>query len=393
MSSHHRPDRPDSEEAVPLPEPIPDEPDTDTPEVPDQIEERITQALEPISAEIGTISSDVQNLAARVDEITTPYEVAGPEVIYRPPLWGAGAAYSAEDDRRLILSAFDPGVIDINDLRVVPRQEGANMSVDVLPGHIVIPGNDYADQGRYLCALGQRVNIPFEPRPTNANVWRREYILAIVEGEQGGQPFWRMVAAPGIEGPTNADPPHGVQPAFQYPSAVMVANVAPVTSTTVAITSDLIYDFRHRARPASTGDSILRQGNLGGIAPPAGSVSWGRFSVLTPPPGPVDVEIRLEGRMAAASAGFLAVGQFQINFSSGGPNWTHQSDWASVTSTRPDDHQWFARTLIATNVQPVYPDQFLIEAAVRHIAGYTQSTFIDGQLTMRISPSGTVLSW
>lgn len=74
------------------------------------------------------------------------------------PLWSTGPMnnefqHSAFLDRRLSDALFTSsgGVVGLNDLKVVPRGLGANMSVDIASGVCIIPGSSIAYQGKYLC--------------------------------------------------------------------------------------------------------------------------------------------------------------------------------------------------------------------------------------------------
>lgn len=71
-------------------------------------------------------------------------------------LWlqAAGAdpaiTYSALDARMLVEASLTEGVVGLDDLKVTQRAAGANLSVDVAAGLVVIAGDDAANQGQYL---------------------------------------------------------------------------------------------------------------------------------------------------------------------------------------------------------------------------------------------------
>ncbi|MCL2768807.1 MAG: hypothetical protein FWD42_01685 [Solirubrobacterales bacterium] len=317
-------------------------------------------------------------------------------VVYRPPLWSQNSEYSAADDRRLIMATLRGGVIDLDDLRVVPRQEGSNMSVDVLPGHVVIPGTDQADQGHYVCPLAQRVNVPIPAGPSAGN-WRRDRIYARVY-EPGGEEeaYWRCEVLPGTSGPTSAVAPFLPD---HPPSAVMLCWIEEIASNTVAINADRIVDFRKLARPASMGECIIRAQALGQTAPPPGTaVRWDSpLRIVAPLAGPVDVEVTAEGTVwwnnAGAGSGTVWVSLYR-DLAGQNPELLafRQPADIGLFAQGVQFGQYVKMNLVVEALKVNWYEQLYCEAVVQNKHGGWGPVFTAGQLTMRITPSGTALT-
>jgi hypothetical protein len=353
----------------------------------------IMPGVEAIPERVDRLEVEVTDLDTRVGTLQSQATVADEEVIYRPPLWSQNSAYSASDDRRLIMAALRSGVIDLTDLKVIPRQEGANLSVDVLPGIVVIAGTDQADQGNYVCALSQRVNIPLPAGPAAGN-HRRDYIYARVFEPGGEEPaYWQVECAPGPPGPSNQEAPY----IFDHPPSTYILGVVQyITSGTSVVSAQMIFDYRKLARPAPTGECILRQVSLGMAWPPPNPVRWGpELRIATPPPGPLDIEVRIEGsvnwyyepkqvwiwpRLFSDRAGQRTV----VAQLDPGLLWVAQS--APVL--------WFSRTLIVEGITTSYPDQLWCETLIQSETHQAQPVVMNqGRMTMRITPSGSALAW
>lgn len=86
---------------------------------------------------------------------------------WEPPLYVQTLQYSARQDRQWIDLIFTEGVADVaaGELAVTQRATGANLSVDVAPGTVIITGDSVARQGKYLARLveGENVVIPAPP--------------------------------------------------------------------------------------------------------------------------------------------------------------------------------------------------------------------------------------
>lgn len=340
----------------------------------------------------GDLSQRVDALEHQLQRMSERAAVPAADVIFRPPLWSQDLAYSAADDRRLITSTLLPGVIDATDLRVQPRLEGANLSVDVLPGHIAIRGSDQYDQGTYVCPLAQRRNIPIAAGPS-AGQHRRSYILARVF-DSGINPRWDLVAMNGPAGPTSTTAPFPSSAAWP-PSSAILAEISPITTSTLQITDPLIFDYRHRARPASTGAMLLRSLDL----PNTSDDGWWGDIIFHNGPywEPVDWEVRVEGiyesRFNAPSEYYVRVETWIEAFagSSSFRDWEFRNVY--VSSWNPGDYRPFSRTVVLHAVELAFPEVLVARATIAPVGGRWMGIFSDSQLVVRATASGTGFSW
>ena len=324
--------------------------------------------------------------------------VSDPEaVVFRPPLWSQMGSYSAADDRRLIQATFNDGVIDVDDLRVSPRAEGPNMSVDIAPGHVVIPGRDQADQGRYLCPLAQRVNLPVPAGPA-AGQHRRDWIIASVDEGDGVtvEPTWTLGVYRGTPGITLTEPPWTA--ADPWPaSASVLAFITPIGANTSRITGEEIVDARVRTRPASVGHFRTYYVRLPGEIRPGGEFErWGGIIWVYSPAYdvPLDIELRLESTMASASSQ-RAQGEFRLCFAYGHTfaGATHISPHTWLNASDATDNRLFSRTYLIRDFTPRDGGTIWAWAEVRTTPGYATARFTWGELYMRITPAGGLMEW
>lgn len=156
--------------------------------------------------------------------------------------------YSARHFRMLTEELFTEGVLrpDQTALRVRQRAAGANFSVDVDEGSATIEGDDQAYQGVYLVRSTSVENLGVEPAP-GAGLHRVDLVVAEVldAGIDATNPnVWRLrVIAGQAVADTNTPPVPSVPP-----TAVPLAEIGPITSTTASITDALIASVRSAAR-------------------------------------------------------------------------------------------------------------------------------------------------
>lgn len=151
------------------------------------------------------------------------------------PLWAQNASYSARTDRTLIDAAFgDPHVVD--GLTVGERGLGANMTVDVQAGRVVVPG----PLGNYLCVSDEIENLNIGAAPA-AGTSRRDLVVAQVYDPQatgtGGAAAWEPLVVQGTAVVSNPVLP--ATPAWSLPLAEIT-----VTSSTVSIVDSAVGDRR-----------------------------------------------------------------------------------------------------------------------------------------------------
>lgn len=154
------------------------------------------------------------------------------------PLWMQANEHSARQDRQIIAALFTEGVVDGNThLLVSERAAGANTSVDVAAGQVVVAGDDQAAQGSYLCRLEAGINLALGP--AHATLVRHDLIVArvtdaFVTGDPDVDPsVWSIDVVEGVAG--------GGVPAVPA-SAVALASVerpAGVDAVVAARISDL----------------------------------------------------------------------------------------------------------------------------------------------------------
>jgi hypothetical protein len=163
---------------------------------------------------------------------------------YDAPLWLQALTYPAGVDRDLIDAVFATGgVIGGGDFLVAPRGAGANMSVDVAAGKIVVPGTDVSLQGKYVGRMKNTVNVPIAAAPA-AGLTRIDLIHAHIADA--------TVIGSGLNSLSIETPVVGtaVSSGWTVPptpaSSVALAQIT-VASGTAAITAGLIVDVRPRA--------------------------------------------------------------------------------------------------------------------------------------------------
>lgn len=193
------------------------------------------------------------------------------------PTWigGNGAnQYSARLDRRIIDLVFTEGVIDPGSggLEVTERGAGANNSVDVAAGSVIVGGDDQADQGKYLCKSTATENVALSSAPgTNARI---DLIVAQVRDSEAGGPAGDDWIIDVVEGAVAASPSAPATP----DSAVALAEVLRTNGDT-SITDSMITDVR----PTSAVETFTTLSNFLSVAdttardalsPDEGDVVW-----------------------------------------------------------------------------------------------------------------------
>lgn len=324
----------------------------------------------------------------------------GQDIIYRPPLWSQANTdppapeYSAADDRRLLHSTFWPGVVDLGELKVVPRQEGPNMSVDVTPGDAVVPGTEQVEQGSYLCPLAQRVNIPIPAGPAAGN-HRWHLIFARVYEPVDAEAYWQVEQFPSQVVPQGQPPVWDPGP----PSVTLFAAVGPIASNTAQITEGMIQDYRLMSRPASMGASFVKKVELADIqGTPNAFMTWGEIRINNPPYGPpVDIEARIEGAIAPYDqnapgiSGAPAYGELALDLYGGAGG--GQRRMLRAGTMRWDEPSLFSRSVLIPGASLIYPQAIAAGVSVRSVQGYPIVAWLWGTLTLRVTPSGGPLTW
>lgn len=154
------------------------------------------------------------------------------------PLWLQNSSYPAAVDRSLIETTFSAGIIGPADLAVTQRAAGANMSVDVAAGRVVVTMTDAPNQGRALCRSTAVNNLTIPGAPA-AGLTRIDLIVArvydtsIIGGSING---WQLDV---VAGTAASSPTVPAVPA----SAIALAEVR-VPAGTASVTNAIITDRR-----------------------------------------------------------------------------------------------------------------------------------------------------
>lgn len=102
------------------------------------------------------------------------------------PLWQQNNSYSAEADRALVTTLLQPGVAQSGDLAVTERAAGANLSVDVAPGTVVVEGTEAGRQGYYVCVSTSTVNVPLDAAPPSGQSRLDVIVAQVRDGAYSG---------------------------------------------------------------------------------------------------------------------------------------------------------------------------------------------------------------
>jgi microcystin-dependent protein len=168
---------------------------------------------------------------------------------FEKSLWSQdpSVGFAARVDRMLIAALWDEGVLGAAALKVSQRAAGANFSVDVAVGSIVITGDDQTNQGNYLAKCTALENITISAAPGSNS----RYDIVVVRhrdsnaggvGTSAGQTTATIAdfnsGISVIAGTAAASP---TVPAVPNTCA-LIAVIGPITSATSAITTALIHD-------------------------------------------------------------------------------------------------------------------------------------------------------
>lgn len=178
-------------------------------------------------------------------------------------LQDSSISYPARLVRRFVTGImYDEGVLDLTALKVTQRGAGANFSVDTSLGQAVVLGDNTTNQGSYVIESTATDNNAIGAAPGSNS--RIDLVVAQVNDTQAGGGAglnWTIVVVPG----TVAASP--VAPATPL-SAIALATVGPITSSTASITNAIITDVRVLA-----GDRLAAPGTMreyGGVRLPNG---------------------------------------------------------------------------------------------------------------------------
>lgn len=182
------------------------------------------------------------------------------------PLWEQNASYPSQRDRQMVEILPAVGVLGDTDLKVSQRAAGANMSVDIAVGSVVVQSAT-ASRGRYLCrstAIENRV-VPASP---GAGSSRWDLIIAeVTDTEYGdGTNAWSLSVFSG----TAAGAP--VQPAT--PAGAVLLAAIYVGSGVAMISNINIGDSRPYARPVTYSNRLPATAADGQMVMTSGAVLY-----------------------------------------------------------------------------------------------------------------------
>jgi len=164
-------------------------------------------------------------------------------VTLEAPLFLQAGTYPAEAVRALVAAAFHPGVCGAGELAVTQRGAGANMTVDVAAGTILIPGAT-SQRGVYLCRSTATASVTIGAAP-GAGDSRIDLVVAQVRDAaySGSDNDWRITVVAGTPDPSPTAP--------AVPSGALALATVLVEDDTTSITDAAVTDRRRYARPAA----------------------------------------------------------------------------------------------------------------------------------------------
>jgi hypothetical protein len=151
------------------------------------------------------------------------------------PLWLQNSTYPAAIDRQLIAAGLEPGVMGLGELAVTQRAAGANLSVDVAAGRVVVPMTDAPNQGSALCVSTAVNNLTVAGAP-GAGLARIDLVIArvydasLIGGSVNG---WQLEI---VTGTPAASPAAPATPASSFVLAQVAVAAGQVSVTTANIT-------------------------------------------------------------------------------------------------------------------------------------------------------------
>lgn len=161
-----------------------------------------------------------------------------------PPIFQQNDSYSALLLRQFVDAVVpNGGVLRGTDLVVSQRAAGANMSVDVSPGHCIVVGGDAPNQGKYFCWSDAVENVPLATAPGTGQS-RKDLIVANVRDSTvigGSFDDWQPLPVTGTPAATGSE----VAPT-PPPSSFVLAQIQ-VGPTVASITNTNITDLRSSA--------------------------------------------------------------------------------------------------------------------------------------------------
>lgn len=293
------------------------------------------------------------------------------------PLYLQGGSYSANAFRTLVDAAMKEGVVDPGDYKVTRRAVGANMSVDVAPGTVVLNADITAFQGKYMCRNTTTVNRAVTAAPSSGNS-RIDIVVVQVRDAQldGGLNNDQVINV--IAGTPSSSPTIPATPV----NATKLAQVL-VTDTTTTIQNTAITDTRAGARVDTTTHAY---GSMTDQNLPADSVysDWGSPVTVLDPQRSVTVYALLTGQVASNTGG-IAFANCRVGISvDGGATFSFTGAELGSTSNSNLDAQLFLSQHLVTARTT---GDIVVKAHVKASSGGVAATASLGRLHVTVDPT------
>lgn len=169
---------------------------------------------------------------------------------FEAPLWMQNNGYAARLDRMLMAQLWDEGVMDLAAFKVTQRGAGANFSVDVAAGEVVIAGDDQTNQGNYLARSIATINAAITAAP-GANS-RYDLVCIRINDPNAGGSAGNTASIVVTAGTPAASPAVPATPASSLPIAI----IGPISTGVASITNAIITDARVLAGRRDTPGTI-----------------------------------------------------------------------------------------------------------------------------------------
>lgn len=171
------------------------------------------------------------------------------------PAFAQGASYSAQIARFATRAQdWDEGVASRVDLKVSQRAAGANLSVDIAAGDCIVQGDDQANQGNYDVRSDAVVNLTGFSAPGSNS--RYDLVVMQVNDPNAGGAAGDNAVIVRVAGTAAASPAIPAVPN----SALLLAIVGPILTSTTSITNAMIHDAYTGTGPTGVAGARLCRG-------------------------------------------------------------------------------------------------------------------------------------
>jgi hypothetical protein len=176
------------------------------------------------------------------------------------------------------------GVVATTDLLPSQRAAGANMSVDLSAGMVIIQGNSIANQGKYVCRSTAVTNLPINPAPGSGT--RTDLIVAQLSDKQadGGTTYqWAPIVLSG----TTTVPPS----AAEIGRVNVPAGTASIVAGNLDVSNRQYATMNRLVAPSQTAQASEPNYATVGSFVDFTSGQWPALTFVFPPSGTVFITI------------------------------------------------------------------------------------------------------